>query len=69
MVTMAMRLGFRGWSQKEKPVQKRKRERKGKVKRRRLRRPKVSIVRKAGRAKRKFRMPVPMEARRAEERV
>ena len=64
---MPTRFGLVGFSQNEKPVQKRKIERKGKVKRRRLRRPKVSIVRKAGRAKIQFRMPVPMEARRAED--
>ena len=64
---MPTRFGFAGFSQKLNPVQKRKMDKKGKVKRRRLRRPKVSIVRKAGRAKTQFRMPVPMDARRAEE--
>ena len=66
---MPTRFGFSSPIQKEKPVQKRKMERKGKVKRRRLRRPKVSIVRKAGRAKTQFRIPVPMEARRAADSV
>jgi hypothetical protein len=37
----------------------------GKVKRRRPRRPKVSIVQTAGQAKAKFTMPKPKEAKRA----
>ena len=38
----------------------------GYVVRRRLRRPKVSIVKNAGNAKTQFKMPVPMEASKAE---
>lgn len=47
-------------------MKKRQRDMRGKVERRRLRRPKVSIVKKAGMAKRKFRAPKPRDAPRAE---
>lgn len=53
--------------QKEKPDQNRNMDRNGNVKRRRFRRPQVSIVKKAGSAKTQLRIPVPIEARRAEE--
>jgi hypothetical protein len=54
--------------QKEKPDQKRKMARNGNVKSSRLRRPHVSMVKTAGRAKTQLRMPVPMEARSAVDR-
>jgi hypothetical protein len=53
-------------NQNEKPVQSRVAPRKGNVNRRRFRRPQRSIVKTAGRAKTQLRMPVPMEASRAE---
>ncbi|KAL1606709.1 hypothetical protein SLS60_004116 [Paraconiothyrium brasiliense] len=48
--------------QKEKPVKSKKKAMSGKVLKRRLRRPKVSIVYKAGIAKRKLMTPNPREA-------
>jgi hypothetical protein len=62
----ATRASVLGGIQKEKPVKRRERAIKGKVVRRRLRRPKVSIVWMAGRAKTKFMMPKPREAVREE---
>lgn len=50
---------------KEKPVQRREMQRNGYVTRSRFRRPKVSIVKNAGSAKTQFKIPVPMETRRA----
>ena len=50
---------------KERPVHRRVMQRNGYVTNRRLRRPNVSIVKKAGSAKIQFRMPVPIETKRA----
>lgn len=47
------------------PVHSKKMARNGKVKRSRFRRPQVSMVKKAGMAKIQFRIPVPIEAKRA----
>ena len=55
-----------GWAQKLKPVHSKKIERKGKVKSSKFRRPHLSIVNRAGMAKTQFRIPVPMDASRAE---
>jgi len=57
--------GGGGSMKKLKPVHRRVMAKNGKVTNKRLRRPKVSIVKKAGRAKTQFRIPVPMEASRA----
>ncbi len=51
---------------KQKPTKKRQMDIKGNVIRRRLRRPKVSIVYTAGRAKTQFMIPKPREADRAD---
>lgn len=48
--------------QNEKPVKKRQSDMRGKVKSRRLRRPKLSIVKTAGRANRKLMIPKPSDA-------
>jgi hypothetical protein len=60
VVTMATR-GIRDSMKKDMPVQSNVSERKGKVKRSKFRRPHLSIVKRAGMAKRKLRMPVPMD--------
>jgi len=51
--------------QKEKPVHSREMAKNGNVTSKRKRLPKVSMVKKAGNAKTQFRMPVPIEKRRA----
>lgn len=61
-------MAVRAWSfsiQNEKPVQKRKMDISGNVVSSRLRRPKVSIVYTAGRAKIQFVIPQPNDTRRA----
>jgi hypothetical protein len=51
---------------KDIPVQSKNTASQGKVKSNKLRRPQRSMVKRAGMAKTQLRMPVPMEARRAE---
>ena len=67
MVTMPTLVGFFFLIQNEKPVQKFVSARNGKVNKSRFRRPNVSMVRKAGSAKTLFNIPVPIDARRAED--
>ncbi len=67
VATMAVRVCVSS-IQNEKPVQKRKMDISGNVVRRRLRRPKVSIVYTAGRAKIQFVIPQPSETSRASRR-
>ena len=56
-------------TKKENPVHRRNRAKNGKVKMRSGRRPNVSMVKKAGRAKSQLRIPVPIDAKRAEVRL
>lgn len=53
-------------AQKENPVQRRNKPRNGNVKSNRLRRPQRSMVNSAGMANNQFKIPVPIEANRAE---
>ena len=64
VVTMAT-LGILDWMKKDIPVHNRVRARKGNVNKRRFLLPHLSMVNKAGIAKTKLRIPVPMETRRA----
>ncbi len=62
----AVEVGLSGSIQNENPVQSDVIQRKGNLKSRRLRRPHVSMVKKAGMAKSQFRIPVPIDTSNAD---
>lgn len=67
VIMPTLSFGLLSGIQNEKPVQKRHNARKGNVTRSKFLLPKVSMVKNAGSAKTQFRMPVPIEAKRADE--